>query len=120
MNSKLIKTLYKSLSPGLKPCLTLLFTPEPSHLLIAGFLSLAGGGGTAGGGRFGVAVFPDAVAVAGVVALLVRRGVVVFPLMRASAVMGSLSGGSWVRCRLSWCTCGGGQYCWGKGDVSVF
>lgn len=91
----------------------------PSHLLVAGFLPLAGGGGTAGGGRFGVAVFPAAVAVAGVVALFVRRGVV-FPVVGASAFVGSLSGGSWVRLWLSWCTCGGGQNSRVKGDVSVF
>lgn len=69
----------------------------PSHLIVAGFLPLAGGGGTAGGGRLGVAVFPAAVAVAGIVALLVPRGMVVFPFMGASTIMGSLFGSSWVR-----------------------
>lgn len=94
--------------------------PVPSHLLVGGFLSLTRGGSTAGGGRFVVAVFPTAVAIAGVVALLVCRGVVVFPLMGASAVMASLSGGSWVRRWLSWWTYGGGQYCRGKGNFSLF
>lgn len=54
-------------------CLSLLYMRLPSHLLVAAFLPLAGGGSTAGGGKFGVAVFPAAVAVTGVVALLVHR-----------------------------------------------
>lgn len=86
--------------------LALLYTPVLSHLLGAGFLPLAWGGGTASSGRFGVAVFPAAEAVTGVVALLIRWGVVVFPLVGASTVVGSLSGGSCVRCWLWWCTRG--------------
>jgi len=74
----------------------------PPHLLVAGVLPLAGGGGTAGGCRFGVAVFPAAVAVAGVVALLVGGGVVL-PVMGASALGGSLPGGRGVRLLLSCC-----------------
>lgn len=93
--------------PGLQPCLVLLYMPVPSHLLVAGFLPLAGGNGTAGGGRLGVAVFPAAVAVAGVVALLFPRGVMVFPLVGPSAVMGSLFGSSQLRGCFSGCTCGG-------------
>lgn len=103
---------------SLKPALALLCTPVPSHLLVAGFLPLTGGGGTAGGGRFGLAVFPAAVTVAGVVTLLVRRGVVVFPLVGASTVMHSLSGCSWVRRWFSWCTYGGQHYSM-KGDLPV-
>ena len=91
-----------------KPHLALFYRPVPSHLLVAGFLPLTGGGGTASGGRFAVAVFPAAEAVAGVVALLVHRGVVVFPLVWASAVLAPLSGGSWVRRRLFCCTQGEG------------
>lgn len=64
----------------------------PSHLLFADFLPLTGGGGTAGSGSSGVAVFPATVAVTGVVTLLVHWGVVVFPVTAASAVMGSLTG----------------------------
>lgn len=46
--------------------------PVPSHLLVADFLPLAGGAGTAGSGRFGVAVFSATVAFTGVVTLLVH------------------------------------------------
>lgn len=76
-----------------------------SHLLVAGFLPLAGGGGTAGGGRFGVAVFPAAVTIAGIVSLLFYRGVVMLPLVGAPAVVCSLFGGGWVQCWLYWGTC---------------
>ena len=106
-NPDSFKTLSKTPLPDLIPHQSLLSRPRPSHLLIAGVLPLTRGGGTAGGGRFGVAVFPAAVAVAGVVALLVRQGVV-FPVVGASTAVNSLSGGSWVRLWLSWCTCGVG------------
>lgn len=77
----------------------------PSHLLVdAGFLHLAGGGGTAGGGRLGgVAVFPAAVAIAGVVPLLLPRRRVVLPLMGAAAVLHPVSRRG-LCSRVSWCT----------------
>lgn len=84
--------------------LVLFYMPTPSHLLVAGFLPLAGGNGTAGSGRLGVAVLPATVAVTGVVALLFSRGVMVFPFMGASAVMGSLFGSSQLRGCFSGCT----------------
>ena len=74
------------------------------HLFVeAGVLTLAGGGRTAGGGRLGVAVFPAAVAVAGVVAVFLRRrrrGGVVLPLVGAPAVVTPLSGGR-LCCRIA-------------------
>lgn len=79
--------------------------PMPSHLLVdAGVLHLAGGGGTAGGGRLGgVAVFPAAVAIAGVVPLLLPRRRVVLPLMGAAAVLHPVSRRG-LCSRVSWCT----------------
>jgi len=58
----------------------------------------------------GVAALPAAVAVAGVVALLLRRGAPL-PVVGASAVVASVSGGNRVRRRLS---------CWRRTEEHMF
>lgn len=83
-----------------------------AHLLVAGFQPFTWRASTAGGGRFRVALSPAAIAVTGVVALFVCRGMMVFPFMGASTVVGSLSGGCCFRCWLTHCSCEGRKYCW--------
>lgn len=85
-----------------------------SHLLAAGVvLALAGGEGAAGGGGVDGAVFAATVTVAGVVALLVCRRVVMFPLLGAPAVTGC--GDRWVRLRLPQNACEDADD-WGESD----